>query len=65
MRMTRKTMQRFRRVAVAITVGVLLAFTGFTWQAANGLVSPPRRELQKYHAEWLDHPETHGIRIQP
>lgn len=28
------------------------------------LVAPPRRELQAYHAEWLDHPGAHGISIQ-
>lgn len=47
-----------------LLIGVLGGAGGiFIQLAIRELVAPPRRELQAYHAEWLDHPGSHGITI--
>ena len=40
-----------------------VSFVIFVWIAAGQLVYPPRRELQAYHREWLEHAAAHGIRV--
>ncbi len=35
------------------------------WWAAAELVQPPRRPLQDYHQEFLAHPASHGVTLQP
>lgn len=56
------TRRKFKVILVVAGL-VLLSFLAFIWIAAGWLVSPPRRELQDYHREWLAHAAAHGIRV--
>ncbi|MEM7384557.1 MAG: alpha/beta fold hydrolase [Verrucomicrobiota bacterium] len=51
-----------RSLWVSLTL-LLIAIGGLVWMAWS-LVSPPRRNLQDYHRQRLEHPGEHGIRIQ-
>lgn len=56
-----------RRLSAKICV-VLVGLCGVGYwaieESAERLVSPPRRALQEYHRDWLEHPAAHGIRIE-
>jgi len=47
-----------------IVFGVVVVSLGvFIWVAAGYLVSPPRRALQDYHRDWLEHAAVHGMLV--
>ncbi len=41
----------------------VVAYVAFVWIAAGWLVTPPRKPLQPYHREWIEHAQDHGFRL--
>jgi alpha-beta hydrolase superfamily lysophospholipase len=51
------------KLALWLTLPVLLAILLITWFAAGKLLHPDRRELQDYQIDWLKHPAAHGMQL--
>ncbi|MCB1134071.1 MAG: alpha/beta fold hydrolase, partial [Verrucomicrobiae bacterium] len=60
-----KLLRRHWGKCLAITIGIAVAlpFVVSFW-AAGEIASPPRRQLQDYHREYLSAPEKHGMTIR-
>lgn len=51
------------RVITLFILGICSTTISTAWITSGHLVSPPRRALQSYHHDILNHPEKHGIEI--
>ncbi|MFC7336681.1 alpha/beta hydrolase [Haloferula chungangensis] len=60
-------MPRLRRFLIrfllSLSILILCALIGVAWYGSERLLSPPRRGLQSYHHEILDHPAHYGLSI--
>jgi hypothetical protein len=52
-------------VAIAIALIGLIALAWLTHQGSNSLLIPERRATTDWHREFLDHPASHSLDIQP
>ncbi len=56
-------LKHWRRMLWALVIIAIIAPLAIAWWAGSEIASPPRRALMDYHREFLDHPATHGLRI--
>ena len=58
---------RTKKIIVITSVLLVVLIAAGQWlvlSTADQLVSPPRRDIQDYHRDWLGDPAAHGMRIE-